>query len=49
MVQRLAERLSELRSIMPATNISKLVSTLPALVLDYEPQDLANRLENLRY
>lgn len=48
-VQQLAHRLSSLREMLPTTNVSKLVSTLPSLILDYEPESLASRIEVLRY
>ena len=47
-MQRLAERLSQLRGLLPATNVSMLVSKLPAIVLEHEPEELAARLTILK-
>ena len=48
LLQDLAHRLSALREVMPSTNLSKLVSSIPSMILDYEPDDLAARLDVLR-
>ena len=47
-LQNLAHRLSALREMMPTTNVSKLVSKIPSIVLDHQPEDLAARLSTLR-
>ena len=47
-VQRLAERLSQLRGLLPGTDVSMLVSKLPAIVLEHEAEELAARLTILK-
>jgi len=48
-MQALAQQMTLLRSLLPSINVSKLAATYPSLLLDYSPQDLTDRLSNLRH
>lgn len=44
----LADKLLQLRQMLPRTNASSLVSRFPALVLEYEPSQVQQRLGQLQ-
>ena len=48
-MQALAQQMTLLRSLLPSIDVSKLAATYPSLLLDYSPQDLTDRLSNLRH
>ena len=47
-MQVLAERMAHLRELFPCTNVSALVSKLPALVLEYDSKEISRRFTFLR-
>ena len=48
-LQAVAQKLVDLRGVMPEVNVSSLLATHPVLLLQLKPQQVAKQLQELRY